>query len=119
MNLKTAKIRILDLDLKGCVYLNHFSHSHVVANFFKRISRMGDGIFWYTMLALTWLLQGLVYSLQIVYLVLGSLCGTLIYKVLKIKTILDIFVLVSSFKVPCFFNSYKSLILLLMILSKF
>ena len=87
MNLKTAKIRILDLDLKGCVYLNHFSHSHAVANFFKRISRLGDGIFWYTMLALTWLLQGLVYSLQIVYLVLGSLCGTLIYKVLKIKTI--------------------------------
>ena len=85
MNLKTAKIRILDLDLKGCVYLNHFSHSHAVANFFKRISRLGDGIFWYTMLALTWLLQGLVYSLQIVYLVLGSLCGTLIYKVLKIK----------------------------------
>jgi hypothetical protein len=38
-------------------------------------------------LALTWLLQGLVYSLQILYLVLGSLCGTLIYKVLKIKTI--------------------------------
>jgi hypothetical protein len=33
MNLKTAKIRILDLDLKGCVYLNHFSHSHAVANF--------------------------------------------------------------------------------------
>ena len=87
MNLKTAKIRILDLDLKGCVYLNHFSHSHAVANFLKRISRLGDGIFWYTMLALTWLLQGLVYSLQIVYLVLGSLCGTLIYKVLKIKTI--------------------------------
>lgn len=85
MNLKTAKIRILDLDLKGCVYLNHFSHSHAVANFFKRISRLGDGIFWYTMLALTWLLQGLVYSLQIVYLVLGSLCGTLIYKVLKLK----------------------------------
>ncbi len=87
MNLKTAKIRICHLDLKGCVYLNHFSHSHAVANFFKRISRLGDGIFWYTMLALTWLLQGLVYSLQIVYLVLGSLCGTLIYKVLKIKTI--------------------------------
>ena len=43
MNLKTAKIRILDLDLKGCVYLNHFSHSHTVANFFKRISRLGDG----------------------------------------------------------------------------
>ena len=36
MNLKTAKIRILDLDLKGCVYLNHFSHSHAVANFQRR-----------------------------------------------------------------------------------
>lgn len=87
MNLKTAKIRILDLDLKVCLYLNHFSHSQVVARFFKRISRLGDGIFWYSMLILTWILQGVMYSLQMIYLVLGSLCGTFIYKVLKIKTI--------------------------------
>ena len=35
MNFKNAKIRILDLDLRGCVYLNHFSHSQRVATFLK------------------------------------------------------------------------------------
>lgn len=45
MNFKNAKIRMLDLDLRGCVYLNHFSHSQRVAWFFKGISRLGDGFF--------------------------------------------------------------------------
>ena len=72
MNFKNAKIKMLDLDLKGCLYLNHFSHSERVALFFKFISRLGDGIFWYAMLMSLWMLQGLSYSLQMVYLILGS-----------------------------------------------
>ena len=68
MKFKNAKIRMLDLDLKGCLYLNHFSHSQRVAQFFKVISRLGDGIFWYVMLASAWVMQGIGYSLQIIYL---------------------------------------------------
>ncbi|MDB9695768.1 phosphatidylglycerophosphatase, partial [Acinetobacter nosocomialis] len=45
MKLKNAKIKILDLDLRGCLYLNHFSHSQRVALFFKIISRACDGPF--------------------------------------------------------------------------
>ena len=37
MKLKKAIITMLDLDLKGCLYLNHFSHSQTVAYFFKII----------------------------------------------------------------------------------
>ena len=55
MNLQNAKIKILDLDLKGCVYLNHLSHSQRIALFFKTISRLGDGPFWYVMLLSVWL----------------------------------------------------------------
>lgn len=87
MNFKNAKIRMLDLDLKGCLYFNHLSHSHVIAHFFKLISRLGDGTFWYAMLMVVWYLQGLSYSLQIIYVFLGSLIGTAIYKVLKQKTV--------------------------------
>ncbi|MFU9047239.1 phosphatase PAP2 family protein [Acinetobacter tibetensis] len=87
MNFKNAKIKILDLDLKGCLYLNHFSHSERVALFFKLISRLGDGFFWYIMLMSLWILQGLSYSLQMLYLILGSLLGTAIYKILKTKTV--------------------------------
>ncbi|MCK4079981.1 MULTISPECIES: phosphatase PAP2 family protein [Acinetobacter] len=86
MRFRNAKIRILDLDLKGCLYLNHFSHSQRIALFFKIISRLGDGAFWYVMLAAVWMLKGLAYSLQIIYLSLGGLLGTGLYKFLKCKT---------------------------------
>ena len=46
MKFQNAKIKILDLDLKGCVYLNHLSQSQRIALFFKTISRLGDGPFW-------------------------------------------------------------------------
>ena len=87
MNFKNAKIRILDLDLKGCLYFNHLSHSHAIAQFFKLISRLGDGAFWYAMLLVVWYVQGLNYSVQILYVFLGSLVGTTIYKLLKQKTV--------------------------------
>jgi len=87
MNFKNAKIRMLDLDLKGCIYLNTFSHSERVAYFFKMISRLGDGIFWYVMMLAVWILQGLMYGLQLIYVGLSSLVGTAIYKLLKQKTV--------------------------------
>lgn len=87
MNFKNTKIRILDLDLKGCLYLNHFSRRHYIALFFRVISRLGDGMFWLLMLITVWVVQGIQYSLEILYLLLGSLLGTAIYKLLKTKTI--------------------------------
>ncbi|WP_162900663.1 phosphatase PAP2 family protein, partial [Acinetobacter pittii] len=86
MKFKNTKIKILDLDLRGCLYLNNFSHSQRVALFFKMISRAGDGPFWYLMLAIVWGMQGITYSLQIIYLLLGGSVGTAIYKFLKHKT---------------------------------
>ncbi|WP_436863273.1 phosphatase PAP2 family protein [Acinetobacter haemolyticus] len=86
MKFENAKIKILDLDLKGCLYLNHLSHSQRVALFFKTISRLGDGPFWYVMLLSVWATQGLAYGLQILYLILAGFVGTLIYKFLKHKT---------------------------------
>ncbi|WP_163121313.1 phosphatase PAP2 family protein [Acinetobacter portensis] len=87
MNFQTVKIRMLDLDLKGCLYLNQFSHEERVATFFKIISKLGDGAFWYVMLVSVWVLQGVQYTPQILYVVLGGAVGTLIYKILKSKTV--------------------------------
>ena len=39
------------------------------------------------MLLLVWIMQGLIYTSQIVYLILGSTVATIIYKMLKIKTV--------------------------------
>ena len=87
MNFENVKIRMLDLDLKGCLYLNQFSHTQNIALFFKVISKLGDGIFWYLMLFTVWVLQGIQYSLQMLYLVSGCCVGTAIYKILKRKTV--------------------------------
>ena len=87
MNLKETKIKILDLDLKGCLYLNNLSHVQQVALFFKVISRLGDGAFWYTMLFIVWLSKGLAYGLKLLYVILTALVGTAIYKLLKHKTV--------------------------------
>ena len=86
MKFQNAKIKILDLDLKGCVYLNHLSQSQRIALFFKTISRLGDGPFWYVMLLSVWIAQGLAYGLQILYLLVAGSVGTGIYKFLKHKT---------------------------------
>lgn len=87
MNLKNTKIKMLDLDLKGCLYLNNLSHTQSIAIFFKAISRLGDGGFWYVMLALIWLQMGLSYTVQIIYVVIAGSLGTAIYKFLKHKTV--------------------------------
>lgn len=87
LNIKRAKIRILALDLKGCIYLNHFSHSQRICYFFRGVSRMGDGPFWYAMLATAWWVRGWQFKTSILYVLLGTLVGTAIYKILKTKTI--------------------------------
>lgn len=86
MKFQSAKLKFLNIDLKTCLYLNHFSHSAHIAVFFKVVSRLGDGTFWYLMLVAVWWMEGLAYSLQLSYLCASSLFGTLIYKFLKQRT---------------------------------
>ena len=50
--IKRAQARILEWDLRGCVYLNHLSQRAMIALIFKKISRLGDGAFWVLMLLL-------------------------------------------------------------------
>ena len=87
MNFQSAKIKILELDLKGCMYLNHFSHQRSIAHFFKAVSRLGDGLFWCAMLDIVWIAQGAAYTPQFLYISLAGGFGTLVYKFLKKKTI--------------------------------
>lgn len=81
-----AKTKILDLDLKGCIYLNNLSNRQPIARFFKGISRMGDGGFWSAMLLGVWASKGLAYTPKVGFILLGGSVGSVIYKVLKQKT---------------------------------
>lgn len=87
MNFKNTKIKMLDLDLRGCLYLNNLSHTQSIATFFKVVSRLGDGAFWATMLLLIWLHKGFAYGVQLLFVVVAGLLGTGIYKFLKHKTV--------------------------------
>lgn len=86
MNLHQAKEKFLEMDTRGCVLLNHLVHTAHIATFFKIVSRLGNGLFWYLMTFITWMFQGLLYSLQMLYLILGSMIGTGLYKLLKSRT---------------------------------
>ena len=86
-NIEILKTKILDLDLKGCVFLNNYSHSEKIAKTFCKVSRLGDGTFWYGMLGAVWLMKGVEYSDRIAYITAGASIGTLIYKALKKKTV--------------------------------
>lgn len=75
------------LDLSWCIKLNRYSTTKTIAVFFKIISRLGDGWFWYASLLAMWLVQGLHYYWQMLYVMSGMLCATAIYKLLKHKTL--------------------------------
>lgn len=85
--IKQAHKTILEWDLKGCVYLNHLSNHLLVATFFKKVSRLGDGAFWLFMLMLVAALKGMHSLFELMYLLCFCGIGTLIYKFLKSKTV--------------------------------
>jgi undecaprenyl-diphosphatase len=75
------------LDLDWCIKLNRYSTTKNIAVFFKIISRLGDGWFWYAGLLVMWFVQGLQYYWQMLYVILAMLSATTIYKLLKQKTL--------------------------------
>ncbi len=70
-----------------CLRLNRYSTRHAVSRFFKLISRMGDGWFWYGMILFVWALYGTTVLPLLIHVSLTSLVGLAIYKLLKNKTL--------------------------------
>lgn len=79
--------RISDFDVALCILCNRQSRHIFVRNLFRLISRLGDGLFWYTLMTVL-LLYYQSGALQAVVHMLGSaLAGTLIYKIIKSRTL--------------------------------
>lgn len=74
-------------DMQLCVLCNRQSRNFTVRNLFRIASRLGDGVFWYTlMIVLLLSYQG--EALQaVLHMVIVGLIGTAIYKVIKGKTL--------------------------------
>lgn len=75
------------LDNALCVKVNHTSQYKLVRLWFRLISRLGDGIFWYTVMAGILLSQGQAGLQPVMHMLLAGLAGTLLYKWLKGKTL--------------------------------
>ena len=79
--------RMSEWDSALCVRINHTSHYLLVRLWFRLISRLGDGVFWYTVMAGIMLTQGESGLFPTIHMALAGLSGTLIYKWLKGKTL--------------------------------
>jgi undecaprenyl-diphosphatase len=77
---------ISDLDFALCLRFNRVSHFRFGRQFFKTVSRLGDGVFWYALMALLPLVHGAAAWPTVGRMALAGVLGLAIYKWLKTKT---------------------------------
>ena len=70
-----------------CVKASHASQYRVIRDWFRLVSRLGDGAFWYAMMGVILLLKGKEGLIPVLHIAATGLIGTLIYKWLKGKTL--------------------------------
>jgi undecaprenyl-diphosphatase len=79
-----ARMQALDLSL--CRVLNRANRREYVGRFFALFSRLGDGVFWYTLMLLVPLVHGRGAIVVSVHMALTGVAALLIYKWLKART---------------------------------
>jgi len=79
--------RMNNFDSTLCIRVNHTSQYWLIRYWFRFISRLGDGIFWYAMMAAILLIQGRNSLLPVLHIAATGFVGTFIYKWLKGKTL--------------------------------
>ena len=87
LKLRFYMSRIHQFDSFLCIAVNHTSQYRLIRNFFRVISRLGDGIFWYCLMIGILLLNGINAFTPGAHMALAGLSGTLLYKWLKGKTL--------------------------------
>lgn len=66
-----------------CLSFNRLSHRKAIRVFFSAISRLGDGVFWYTLILSLPVLFGLAGGLHAIQMSITGFSGVFIYKWLK------------------------------------
>lgn len=75
-----------DVEIPLCLFFNHVNTWRPVSRFFAIISRLGDGVFWYVLMAMLPVLYGWEAASVSLHMALVGLVGLLIYKLLKTRT---------------------------------
>lgn len=70
-----------------CLFINRSAHSSSIRYFFSGVSRLGNGAFWYALLALMPVLYGAEGILPAVHTSTVALVGVAVYKGLKAKLV--------------------------------
>jgi undecaprenyl-diphosphatase len=78
--------RMHALDSTLCVTVSHASQYRIIREWFRMISRLGDGVFWYTLMLAILITQQAEGIKPVLHMATAGLTGTFIYKWLKAKT---------------------------------
>ena len=79
--------RINDYDAALCLLCNRQSRHIAIRNLFRIISRLGDGVFWYALMAALLIFYREDALVAVLHMLFAGLAGTAIYKVIKHKTL--------------------------------
>jgi undecaprenyl-diphosphatase len=85
--LSLYRARMLALDSELCINVNKASQYRAIRVLFRLVSRLGDGVFWYTVMIGILLTQGDSAIVPVLTMLSAGLTGTLIYKWIKGKTL--------------------------------
>lgn len=78
--------RINDLDTALCLRFNRVSRYALLCFFFRIVSRLGNGVFWYSLMAVLLMADGLGAVPVVARMILAGFACLAIYKYLKTKT---------------------------------
>ncbi len=78
--------RMHALDSALCVTVSHSNQYRLIRDWFRLISRLGDGVFWYGLMLAILATQQADGIKPVLHMLAAGLTGTLIYKWLKQKT---------------------------------
>lgn len=78
--------RMQAVDSAVCVTVSHTNQYRIIRDVFRVVSRLGDGVFWYTLMLGILLFEQAEGIKPVLHMLLAGGTGTLIYKWLKLKT---------------------------------
>ena len=87
LKIKSYLYRMHQFDSNLCVAFNYTSQYRMIRDSFRLVSRLGDGVFWYGLMFLILVFQGSDGMQSVLHMAAAGLCGTLLYKWLKAKTL--------------------------------
>jgi len=85
LNISLQKLNDWDIDL--CQSCNDLSKNLTLRKIFKVFSRLGDGVFWYMLMSVLLLSYQADALPAVVHMLAVALVGTLLYKLIKSKTL--------------------------------